>query len=46
MMINIKVLKIYKVNNNYIYKVNNNLKSKLRQIKERQKEKQNKKKLN
>ena len=46
MMINIKVLKIYKVNNNYIYKVNNNLKSKMRQIKERQKEKQNKKKLN
>ena len=46
MMINIKVLKIYKVNNNNIYKVNNNLKSKMRQIKERQKEKQNKKKLN
>lgn len=46
MMINIKVLKIYKVNNNYIYKVNNNLKSKMRQIKERQKERQNKKKLN
>ena len=45
MMINIKVLKIYKVNNNYIYKVNNNLKSKMRQIKERQKERQNKKKL-
>ena len=46
MMINIKVLKIYKVNNNNIYKVNNNLKSKMRQIKERQKERQNKKKLN
>ena len=46
MMINIKVLKIYKVNNNYIYKVNNNLKSKMRYIKERQKERQNKKKLN
>ena len=46
MMTNIKVLKIYKVNNNYIYKVNNNLKSKMRQIKERQKERQNKKKLN
>jgi len=42
MMINIKVLKIYKGNNNNIYKVNNNiykvnnnLKSKMRKIKER-----------
>ena len=44
-MIKIKVSKIYKVNNNNIYKVNNNiykvnnnLKSKMRLIKERYKE--------